>query len=135
MKIHNFTVCDMVRVEDNGKFLLIGVYSNGVIFPQLPTQFTMTIWMLVEGEKTGKSRFSFRATMPETDAKVFEASGELDVGDVTQWVPMGLTVPVLIGQAGTIVIEVKINDGDWEPLRTLAVTKGSPVPPSPNSIN
>ncbi|MFN4274869.1 MAG: DUF6941 family protein [Ferrovibrio sp.] len=45
-------ICDDARREDNGKEILIGVYSGGMMFPSLPVNVIINIWMRViyEGE-------------------------------------------------------------------------------------
>ncbi|MBD8665312.1 hypothetical protein IFT59_18895 [Rhizobium sp. CFBP 8752] len=130
MRIHNLTVCDNIRVEDNGKFILIGVYTNAILFPQLPAQFNFNIWVLLEAEQLGKSNFAFRGRMPDFDVDLFEITGEINAVDLNQWTPMAFGAPVLIGQPGKVAIEVKFDGGEWELLRTMNIARG-PVPSLP----
>jgi hypothetical protein len=126
MKFQNLTLCDHIRVEDNGKFLLIGVYTNTILFQQLPAQFHLSIWMLIEHEQTGPSSFSLRGRMPEADADLFEISADAHIEKTDEWTPFGVTAPLLIGQPGTLVIEAMTNGGDWFELRKIHIKKGVP---------
>jgi hypothetical protein len=40
--------CDDIRREFNGKDILIGVYSGGMILKQLPAPVAMAIWFCFE---------------------------------------------------------------------------------------
>lgn len=47
VKFHNSILCDMIRREDNGKLLLIGVYGGDVLLQSYPT--TLNIAVHAEG--------------------------------------------------------------------------------------
>ena len=127
MKIHNFTVCDLARPEENGKFLLVGVYSNAIVFPRIPAQFNLTMWMLLEHEATGDVTFAIRGRMPESDQDLFEISADATVTDIRPWNPLVLSASILIGQSGPMVIEAKIDSGEWFELRRLFIQRQVPV--------
>tara|TARA_R110001606_G_scaffold188662_1_gene336516 strand:- start:852 stop:1319 length:468 start_codon:yes stop_codon:yes gene_type:complete len=48
-------VCDDVRVEDNGKIILIGVYAGDIVVPQFPADIPLRVYFSVriEGAGTG----------------------------------------------------------------------------------
>ncbi|MBY2993799.1 hypothetical protein HF263_04075 [Rhizobium leguminosarum] len=122
MKVHNLTICDQVRQEINGKFFLIGVYLNGLIVPQLPATFPLTVWLLLESEIYGDTVFKFRAYMPETRTELFRIEGDINVVDLENWTPIGFGGNVSIGKPGTIAIEAMFGDeSEWTTLRTLFV--------------
>lgn len=124
MRIHNFTICDQVRQENTGKFFIIGAYSNEITFGQLPAQFELSVWMLIEAETLGHHKFAFRGSMPQTQGEIFNIDGGMDIIDTTIWTPLGFGVVSLIGQPGTLVLEAKLDDGDWFELRTVRIKRG-----------
>ena len=44
MQTENFIVCDDVRQENTGKYILIGVYLDDIILSQLPARPVLRIW-------------------------------------------------------------------------------------------
>lgn len=136
MKLHNLTVCDQVRQEINGKFLLIGVYTNGIVLPQIPTTFPLGVWLLLECDRLGIIKFKFRARMPEHNVELLYIEGEADIVDVENWTPIAFGSNVVISQPGSLTIEAMLNEEEeWQTLRTLHVKEG-PIPglgPSPLS--
>jgi hypothetical protein len=122
MRIHNVTVCDQVRVENNGKFLLIGVYTNTILLAQFPSHFGLNIWLLVEPDAVGTRPFSFRAKMQKSGAQIFEIDGGIEVTTVDEWIPMAFGAETLLNEPDDIVIEGRFGpDEEWTTLRTMHV--------------
>ncbi|CCM74365.1 DUF6941 family protein [Rhizobium mesoamericanum] len=125
MKVHNLTVCDQVRQEVNGKFILIGVYTNGIVLTQMPGQFVLGVWLLLESDRLGHINFKFRARMAGQDEDLMFIEGQVEVVELENWTPMGFGSPVLIGQSGDLTLEAMFGEErEWTVLRTLRVTKG-----------
>lgn len=122
MRVHNLTVCDQVRVENNGKFLLIGVYTNTILLSQFPSHFGLNIWLLVEPDAVGSRPFAFRAKMAKSGAQIFEMDGGIEVITVDEWIPMAFGAEVLLIEPDDIVIEGRFGtDEEWIKLRTMHV--------------
>ncbi|PDS34834.1 hypothetical protein CO665_28165 [Rhizobium anhuiense] len=122
MKVHNLTVCDQVRQEINGKFILIGVYTNGIILPQIPTTFSLGVWLLLESERLGDVQFKFRVRMPDQDVELFSIEGEVNVIELEDWTPIGFGTNILVGQPGRLTIDAMLQDEtEWTTLRTLLI--------------
>lgn len=122
MKVHNITVCDQVRVENNGKFLLIGVYTNTILLSQFPSPFYLNIWLLVEAAKPGTGEFAFRATMANSGAPIFEINGGMEVTDTNEWIPMAFGGDTMLVEPDDIIIEGRFNDDtEWSTLRVMRV--------------
>jgi len=77
---HNFTViCDDVRMEIGAKFILIGVYANGLSTPQLPLVLpSLTVFQSFSADEVGVSR-KFKATLRQLDngAVLFAVEGNI----------------------------------------------------------
>ena len=121
MKIHNLTLCDQVRQENNGKFLLIGVYTNTIVFDVLPQQFNLSIWCLIEHESVGDNSITIRAQMSSQPKPFFEIEADVEVTDMTGWDPIVMGAMVLIGQPGIMTIEFREGRSEWQHLRSIQV--------------
>ncbi len=68
--VHKYTlVCDEIRREDNGKFIVIGLYTPGITFPQFPAQLVKLIFFsCFEPTTTGTWDLDFRLTHLATGA-------------------------------------------------------------------
>jgi hypothetical protein len=45
LEITSAILCDLVRTEDTGKQILIGVYTGDVLFERFPAAFAPTFWI------------------------------------------------------------------------------------------
>jgi hypothetical protein len=44
-------VCDDIRREDNGKEIIIGVYSGSIVVPQFPATLLLSLWVGLEAPR------------------------------------------------------------------------------------
>src|SRR5690242_14831454 len=94
--IHRYTlVCDEVRREDNGKGLIIGLYTPGITLARFPTKLPkLTFFNYFEVTSTGTWEITFRLSHAETGALVGpEGQMKIEVGQVAG----PLVLPVVIG--------------------------------------
>lgn len=69
-------VCDEVRREDNGKFLIIGAYTPDLSVPQIPFVMpSISFFVCLESDRPGISRFDVSISHLETGSKVNNAVG------------------------------------------------------------
>ena len=110
-------VCDDFRREDNGKWILIGLYTPDMVVPQIPFGMpTLTFFMNLESDRPGT--FGFRITLQhvESGAILAQAMGMIPIAN-----PQGpIICPVKIGgvqfnSAGLYSFSVAI-DGQADPL-------------------
>jgi hypothetical protein len=47
-------LCDEIRQEATGKYIILGVYSGGVVVPALPSQIALSLYVMAEFEATGE---------------------------------------------------------------------------------
>ena len=78
---HKWTlVCDEVRQENNGKFIVIGLYTPNLAIPQIP--FTMpylTFFTCLETDRPGDFQFRMKLTHLESGRTVWEGFGGMGV--------------------------------------------------------
>ena len=70
--IHRYTlVCDETRQEDNGKLLIIGLYTPGLVLPQFPTQLAkLTFFNCFQVTEPGTWELDFHLSHVDTGAMV-----------------------------------------------------------------
>lgn len=71
-------VCDDVRIENNGKFFIIGMYTPDIAVSQIPwiaPQLTFLLWL--ESDRPGNFQFRAKLTHLETGTVLAQAMGGL----------------------------------------------------------
>lgn len=61
---HKYTLlCDQIRVENNGKFMIIGLYTPDVVVPMIPFALpTLAFFTYLETDEPGTWDISFQLT-------------------------------------------------------------------------
>lgn len=81
-------VCDEVRVESNGKLMVIGLYTPNILIPQLPFLFpSLTFLQAFEADQPGRFQMRARLQHVETGKELGQAIGLLNIAQ-----PVKLTV-------------------------------------------
>lgn len=76
MIVEAVILCDQVRREDNGKLLLIGVYSDVITVPRLPLPIQLTLAVEIRVVQAGTFTFSIDVTDPLGNHVVEGLAGE-----------------------------------------------------------
>jgi len=124
-------LCDDIRFENNGKLLLIGVYSDMVQVFKLPLQLR-SLGLAVRAKALARGRIAFNVTATDPQGNsLLEASGEMNYeGEPgrTIWLPivMGPTLLTTEGQYG-----IRIALGDLPPIHESFLVKKTPGPEAP----
>jgi len=72
-------MCDEMRREDNGKFLLIGVYSDTMLSPTFPFRLPgLTFFMKMDSDRPGSWSIRMRLEHLDTGQRLLEAIGALN---------------------------------------------------------
>lgn len=73
-------MCDDIRVENNGKLILIGVYTPNPLVPQIPFVFpALSFFQLWESDAAGEYQFRTRLRHTETGAAVADMGGIMKI--------------------------------------------------------
>jgi hypothetical protein len=77
---HKYTLmCDEMRREDNGKFLLIGVYADVMLSGTFPfTLPGLTFFVKLESDRPGSWSIRMRLEHLDTGEKMLEAMGAIN---------------------------------------------------------
>ena len=126
-------VCDDIRFENNGKLLLIGVYSDVVQVLKLPLQLrSLGLAVRAKVMSAGRISFSVSATDPQGNS-LLEANGEMNYeGEPgrTIWLPIVMG-PALLTTEGSYNVRVAL--GDTPAIHETFVVKKAPTPEPPQA--
>lgn len=77
---HKYTLlCDEVRQENNGKFLVIGLYTPDISVPQLPfAMASLSFFNVIETSAAGDIDLAFR--LEQGESLIAGGSGKMTVG-------------------------------------------------------
>jgi hypothetical protein len=124
-------LCDDIRFENNGKLLLIGVYSDIVQVFKLPLQLrSLGLAVRAKPMSTGRISFSVTATDPQGNS-LLEANGEMNYeGEPGRaiWLPIVMG-PALLTTEGQYAVRIAL--GDAPPIHESFIVKKTPTPEPP----
>ncbi|MER2519717.1 MAG: hypothetical protein ABTQ34_03395 [Bdellovibrionales bacterium] len=116
-------LCDDVRVEANGKFILIGVYADGLLVPSFPTQLLLSLWMTFRCVGIGKVPVGLQVRGPGQEDKI-EMQTETDLrqdGRVNSLVVGGLSFRAT--EPSEIKVLFRQYQEEWELLSKFTIGK------------
>ena len=122
-------MCDEVRIENNGKFLILGLYTPDMAVPQLPyvaPVLTFLFWL--EGKIPGNYQFAAKITHLETGILVSQAMGVFGLAKAGQGLAPIRFVGVQFSQAGPYTLNLTIQN-EPEILHDFSVLLFAPVMP------
>ena len=86
LAIKHMIVCDEVRREDNGKRIIIGVYTNTILVPEFPFVLpSLTFFSFARASESGDFPFEASLLLPQQDEPSTKAQGRMqirEIGDV-----------------------------------------------------
>lgn len=113
MKIVNAIVCDDIRQETNGKFILVGVYADEIVAHELPLRINLSF--MVQVKLDTETSFSIEARTVRNDGTEF-VSEKANFGSL----PPAATVtmffvgtPTRFEAAGHIALQFRQEGGEW----------------------
>ena len=120
-------LCDDIRFENNGKLLLIGVYSDVVQVFKLPLQLrSLGLAIRARAMSRGRITFTVSASDPQGN-NLLEANGEMNYeGELgrTIWLPIVMG-PTLLTTEGTYGVRIVL--GDAPAIHETFVVKKTPT--------
>jgi hypothetical protein len=122
--IKAFIVCDDIRREDNGKEILIGVYSAGIVAPQFPVALALSFWMqFVASSAANLLEVEFRL-MGGEDTQFWAIKAQVAVAKAGLG-SLGIgQVPVMLQIPTVLQLQMKLPGQDWRPVGEISAEKG-----------
>jgi hypothetical protein len=104
-------MCDEVRLENNGKFLIVGMYMSDMTVPQFPfivPVLTFLFWL--DGRIPGNYTFNARLSHLESGTIVAQAMGAFGLLRPGQGLAPIRLVGLQFSQPGPYVFNLQIQD-------------------------
>ena len=123
-EIKTALICDGVRKEISGQDIIIGVYSDEIAVPQLPSLLALTLYLRVKFKRSEQSNIGFRVRGESGNQIIPDVQFQImpqDIGRITT-VVMG-PLPINIQSFGRIIFDLKFSGSEWEPATDLNVVK------------
>ncbi|HEU5250408.1 MAG TPA: hypothetical protein VFW15_10530 [Thermoanaerobaculia bacterium] len=121
-------LCDDVRFENNGKLLLIGVYSDVIQVVKLPLQMR-SIGLAIKAKILDAGKFPFSVSVSDPQGnKLLDANGELNYeGEPgrTVWFPVVMG-PALLTIEGSYAVRISLGEGPFVEEHFLVRKTGVP---------
>ena len=121
---HKYTiVCEQIRKEDNGKLILLGVYTPNIAIPQLPFVLpSLTFFTCLESDRPGNWGLKFKLSHLESGKPIAEGMGQLGVGQPgLAFIPIPLGI-IQLQAVGVYTFSLQIDEQPEPILTEFAVT-------------
>ena len=122
-KIEYAIVCDDVRREDNGKFIIIGAYGSDIRVSSTPANLRLSLLVAARSETEHRTPVSVRVT--QDGKRIFELPEPLEFFMPTQEIALfslgGIPVAVEIGKM--LDFQVRFDQGRYRSACKLQVRK------------
>lgn len=122
-RILNAIVCDDARREDNGKAILIGVYTGSILISRFPAQMQLAVWIEHEVTKIGNFQFSCRIILDD-ELEIFQVTGDALLNELAPGVLAFGGVPLQLQRPGSLKVELRVAEEEWTTVRTISIIKG-----------
>ncbi|SRR6266851_1506864 len=115
-------ICDDVRREQNGKDILIGVYSSDIVVPSLPFGLNLALWFEYKAPVIGQNTIFVQISYNGQPRGKFHATVEVTVQNVGMAFP---PFPLNSDSAGDLVIEYSRTGTEWTEIKRKRVLVGN----------
>ena len=110
-EFQSIILCDDIRREDNGKLLLVGVYSGDIIPSSFPAFLSLRLYMMYDAKRTDKHDLDILFCLDEHE--VARLDGTVIQNDMNYPVQMVLpSVPIDIAEPSVLTVFAIANNGD-----------------------
>lgn len=111
-RIRYAIICDDVRREDNGKFILIGVYGSSILLPHFPASLTLCALIALDVLEPGEFSFEMRIKFGRRLLLHGQAEVEVDKPGLSLLPARRLQLRDL-PSPGELILQAKRNQERW----------------------
>lgn len=119
-------ICDEVRIENNHKFFLIGVYSGQILVPSFPAGQNLSAYFEISGLAAGQHPINVRLSAPAGETLVVDgllvADGDTPAAVYTP------SAPIPLQHEGEIVVNLAVAGEEFPGIIRKRVSIGQPIP-------
>jgi len=114
--------CDDIRREDNGKELLIGVYSGDIVFPHFPGRVNLCIWLPWIGKTKPEETTKFKLRLLDSDKEILGSEFEISTQEESSCGSLAIGgIVAHFHNETTLNVHVKRNSERWKTLKSIRV--------------
>src|SRR3546814_898006 len=127
LRVEYALFCDDVRREETGKFIFIGVYTNGLVVPRYPVSIHLAFFIHATHERAGELPFEFRVMYLPGDLQIFsgEATATLtQTADGPGSLDLSFPFQFQAQRDGHLSLQLRQGEGRWDELSRLPVEAG-----------
>lgn len=125
--ISSVIICDDARREDNGKDILIGVYSGDIIVPSFPAALGLSFWFEYSFDRPGVQDIKFRV-VTDRGTELFGVGFKVQVEGQNQSGSFSVgPVAIPMTDPGVLSVQMQQGEDDWSTLKSKIVRKGPPI--------
>jgi hypothetical protein len=136
MKLVTCLACDLIRVEDSGKLLLIGVYQELIFVKSFPVRLPLSFHITLDatGERWRSAKLEFRLSQPGKPTHLTMSPVDVGISEESGILNFNLQgLPVQLDTAGRLTLSYRRDGGRWTSLRSWEVRLAEVSPPIPNA--
>jgi len=124
-------VCDDIRQENNGKFIVVGLYMGNITVPHVPFVLpSLAFFQVFESERSGNFTFKIRLEHMEKGNAIVEGMGMMGIQQPGTGVVPIRFAPIQFPAFGTYSLNMSI-DGDAPMALTTFDVIQQPQQPQP----
>lgn len=100
----NVLLCDEIRQEKSEKYILIGVYTHGLIVPVMPAKIRLSLYLAVEFSEIGAQDIVIDVRHNDSHARI-----EVQVGVNLDGVPTAIPTPpfpMTFEEPGELIVSI-----------------------------
>jgi hypothetical protein len=123
-KVSAVVTCDDIRLEQNNKHILIGVYNGALVVAGFPTEIPLSWWIQLLPEKAGNFELEVQLVQDDTATLLRAMLGFAVI--TADWAALVLPpVRLQLQGPGKLKLQLKLKDqSDWHTIQELSVTQG-----------
>ena len=141
LKVVNCLVCDDVRQENTGKFILVGVYGHDLHVlqaTQVETATMLNLWIELQAATDADSKIQLRAVVERNGELNDNVAFSLDLhlpdrNELTQILAVQFQCRMDFSHA--LRFEFRISDQDWQFARRLNIIAPASAAVPPNKVD
>lgn len=126
-RLINAVFCEDIRREDNGKDMLLGVYSGDIVVARCPTRVGMSLWLQYFSApvRAGETGIDLRLRFDGHDEPVSQIGLPFMEEGETTLALRGM--PVAINGSGMLLLEHRLPGKDWAEIARKRVSCAEPA--------
>ena len=122
-------VCEDIRQEANGKFVLIGTYASEILVPQFPANLNLAFWLPTEAISVGKVKVEIRV-VGANEAVLNRAQAEGDMRFLGRGAFPIPPATMQIQTASNVELQIKEEGAEWETVVRIPVKLNETAKPT-----